>query len=97
MAFDQAQESQSIQKLSPEVKQQAVEAARPSAQLMDRASSYHSSSAAGGTDHTGNREALLQAGGASGKTQASMSPTDNHKSQTHLQGRSQQRGRGMER
>lgn len=87
-----------VQRLSPEVKQQAVEAARPAAdKLMDRATSHHGESYTSSSAHTGGREALMHTQGAPGQAQESLSPTDAHKGQTQSQQRSQNRGRGMER
>jgi len=84
----------SVQNLSPEVKAQAVEAARPAAALMDRATAHRSENQSHDTSSDrGGKEALMHVQGAPGKAQDAMSPTDHHKSQTH----SQQRSRGMER
>jgi hypothetical protein len=84
--------SQSIQNLSPEIKAQAVEAARPAAALMDRATCHRSEMPDASSSHTGGKEALMHTAGAPGKSQAALSPTDNHKGQTHTQGRQQSRG-----
>jgi hypothetical protein len=89
-----ASQSQAIQKLSPQIKAQAVEAARPAAALMDRATAHRSENQShNSTSDRGGKEALMHTQGAPGKTQAAMSPTDAHKGQAH----SQQRSRGMER
>jgi hypothetical protein len=91
-----ASQSQAIQNLSPETKSQAVDAARPAAQLMERATAHRSenhSTAHDSSSDRGGKEALMHTQGAPGKTQEAMSPTDHHKAQTH----SQQRSRGMER
>jgi hypothetical protein len=93
----QPQPSGSIQNLSPEVKAQAVEAARPAAALMDQATSHRTEMPDASSSHTGGKEALMHTAGAPGKSQAALSPTDNHKGQTQTQQRSQERGRGMER
>lgn len=89
-----ASQSQAVQNLSPEAKSQAVEAARPAAQLMERATSHRAETQPHNTssDRSG-KEALMHTHGAPGKAQAAMSPTDHHKGQTH----SQNRSRGMER
>src|ERR1700691_2222533 len=97
MEYNESQQSAAIQKLPPEVKQQAVEAARPSSQLMDRATVQRQGSGNAGADHSGNREAMMHTQGAPGQSQEALSPTDSHKGQTQLQQRSQSRGRGMER
>lgn len=98
MEYNESQQSPAIQKLSPEVKQQAVEAARPTASaLMDRATSHRGQTASGGADHSGNREAMMHTQGTPGKSQEALSPTDSHKGQTKAQERTQNRGRGMER
>lgn len=88
-----------VEKLSPEVKQQAMEAGSSARALMDRATAHHQQGSTGeaATSHGDNREALMHTQGAPGKSQAALSPTDNHKGQTHTQGRQQERGRGMER
>jgi len=87
-------QSQTIQNLPPETKSQAVEAARPAAQLMERATSHRTETQSHDTssDRSG-KEALMHTHGAPGKAQEAMSPTDHHKGQTH----SQNRSRGMER
>jgi hypothetical protein len=93
----QQSQTPNVDKLSPAVKQQAVEAARPAASgLMDRATSHHTQSVGGGADHGGNREAMMHTQGTPGKAQEALSPTDSQKSQTQVQQRSQ-RSRGMER
>jgi hypothetical protein len=86
-----------VDKLPPEVKQQALEAARPSSELMDRATAQRQGSGNAGADHSGNREAMMHTQGAPGKSQEALSPTDSHSGQTQTQQRSQSRGRGMER
>lgn len=87
-------QSQAVQNLSPETKSQAVEAARPAAQLMERATAHRSENQSHDTSSDrGGKEALMHTQGAPGKSQEAMSPTDHHKGQTH----SQQRSRGMER
>jgi len=88
-----ASQSQAIRSLSPQTKSQAVEAARPAAALMERATAHRSENASHDTSNRGGKEALMHTQGAPGKTQEAMSPTDHHKAQTH----SQQRSRAMER
>jgi hypothetical protein len=89
-----ASQSEAVQNLSPETKSQAVEAARPAAQLMERATSHRSENQSHNpSSDRGGKEALMHTQGAPGKSQEAMSPTDHHKGQTH----SQQRSRGMER
>ena len=89
--------AKSIQNLSPEVKAQAVEAARPAAALMDRATTHLDQTAVTPADNRGGKEALMHTQGAPGKSQEALSPTDNHKGSTQTQHRSQDRGRSMER
>jgi hypothetical protein len=95
-----ASQSQAIQNLSQETKAQAVEAARPAAQLMERATAHRpenqTASHAGASDR-GGKDALMHTQGTPGKAQEALSPTDSHKGQTQSQQRSQSRGRGMER
>lgn len=95
--MEQQSQTPNIDKLSPEVKQQAMQAGESARALMDRATVHHQGSGASASSHGDNREALMHAAGAPGKSQAALSPTDNHKGQTHTQGRQQERGRGMER
>jgi hypothetical protein len=69
-----ASQSQAIQNLSPETKSQAVDAARPAAQLMERATAHRSenhSTAHDSSSDRGGKEALMH-----------------HKAQTHSQQRS---------
>jgi hypothetical protein len=98
MERTESHQSANIQRLSPEVKQRAVEAARPAAEtLMDRATSHRTQSVGNGSDHGDNREAMMHTQGAPGKTQESLSPTDSHKGQSQTQQKQMQRSRGMER
>ena len=90
-------ESAAVQKLSPEVKAQAVDAARPSARLMEQATSHHSEMNNAPSSRSDGREALMHTQGAPGKSQAALSPTDNHKGQTQTLQRQQSRGRSIER
>ena len=91
------EQSQAIKSLSPEVKSRAVEASRPAAALMDRATSHHNETSDASSNRVGGNGALIHTQGAPGKTQESLSPTDGHKGQTQSQRRAQERGRGMER
>jgi hypothetical protein len=92
----QQSQTPNVDKLPENVKAQAVEAARPSAQLMERATAHrHESQEAPPSSRGDTREALIRNQGAQGKEQSAMSPTDHSKSQTATQERS--RGRGMER
>jgi len=95
-----ASQSSAIQNLPPEVKSQAVDAGRPAAQLMERATAHRQENQ--NTTHDtssdrGGKDAMMHTQGTPGKTQEALSPTDSHKGQTQSQQRSQNRGRGMER
>ncbi len=86
-----------VDKLPDSVKAQAVDAARPAAQLMEKATSHRQenpNSQPGHGDAT--REALIRNQGGQGKEQAAMSPSD-HGKQAATQQRSQSRGRSIER
>lgn len=91
------EQPQGIQKLSPEVKAGAIEAARPAAALMERATAHHQQTAAAHSDDRGGKEALMHTQGHPGKAQEPLSPTDNYKGHTQAQHRHQDRGRGTER
>lgn len=94
----QQSQTPNVDKLPENVKAQAVEAARPSAQLMERATAHrHESQEAPPSSRGDTREALIRNQGAQGKEQSAMSPTDHGKSQTATQQRSQSRGRGIDR
>ena len=95
MAYEGSQGS--VRNLSPEVKAQAVEAARPAASLMDRATAHQQDSSDPGSNRTSGKEALMHTQGTPGKAQEALSPTDAHKGQTQSQQRSQQRGRSVDR
>jgi hypothetical protein len=98
MERTESYQSANIQRLSPEVKQRAVEAARPAAEtLMDRATSHRTQSVGNASNHSGNREAMMHTQGTPEKTQEALSPTDAHKGQTQTQNGQRERGRGMER
>lgn len=83
-----------VEHMPDAAKQQAIEAAHPAAQLMDRAS-HHSQAHDTSAGQSDGREALMHNQSAKGKSQEAMSPTDSHKGHTYSQDRS--RGRGMER
>ena len=93
----QQSQTPNIDKLPANVKEQAVDAARPAAQLMDRATGHAPETPAVQTGQADGREALIRNQGDQGKEQAAMSPTDHGKSQAATQERSQSRGRGIER
>jgi hypothetical protein len=86
-----------VDKLPDNVKVQAVDAARPAAQLMDRATGHRQETPDIQSGHGDTREALIRNQGEQGKEQSAMSPTDHGKSQAATQARSQGRSRGMER
>jgi hypothetical protein len=86
-----------VDKLSENVKSQAVDAARPAAQLMDAATAHRTETPDALSGRGDSREALIRNQGDQGKEQSAMSPTDHGKSQAATQTRSQTRGRGMER
>ena len=96
-AVKQPSETPNVDKLPESVKAQAVDAARPSAQLMERATAHRQESHDAPSSRGDSREALIRNQGAQGKEQSAMSPTDHGKSQTATQQRSQSRGRGIER
>jgi len=87
----------SVQNMSAESKAQAVEAARPSATLMDKATQHQAASHSTDTSQSGSREALMHNQSSTGRSQESLSPTDSGKGQTATQQRSQSRSRGIER
>jgi hypothetical protein len=92
MEVNQSQ-TPNVDKLSPEIKQQAMEAGSSARTLMDRATVHHqAASGESSTSHGGNREALMHTQGAPGKSQEALSPTDSHKGQTQTQQRSRERG-----
>jgi hypothetical protein len=95
----QRQQSQtpSVDKLPSHVKAEAVEAARPAAVLMDKATQHQAEVRHDISNRTDGKEALIRNQGDQGKTQHELSPTDHSKSQTQMQGRMQDRGRGVER
>lgn len=93
----QQSQTPNVDKLPDNVKAQAVDAARPSAQLMDRATQHRPEAKGDHANPGDGKEALIRNQGDQGKEQSAMSPTDHGKSQTATQERSQNRGRGMER
>jgi hypothetical protein len=97
MENQRASETPNVDKLSPEVRQEAMQAGSSARGLMDRASAHRQESGGAGSDHAGGREALMHTQGAPGQSQEALSPTDSHKGQTQSQQRTQSRGRGMER
>lgn len=97
MANEQQSQTPNVDKLPQSVKAQAVEAARPCSQLMDRATAHRAEAPDAHSGHGGSREALIRNQGSQGKEQSAMSPTDHGKSQMATQERSQGRSRGMER
>ena len=86
-------ETPNVDKLPDNVKAQAVEAAHPAAQLMDKATQHRIDAPVQQSGQTDGKEALMHNQSAAGKSQEAMSPTDNHKGHTATQAR----GRGMER
>jgi hypothetical protein len=80
-----------VEQMPDSAKQQAVEAAHPAAQLMDKATQHKEQSHDAPASPSDGKEALMHNQSAEGKTQEAMSPTDSHK------GHRQERGRGMER
>ena len=95
----QQSQTPNVDKLPPEIRQQAMQAGSSARSLMDRATSHHQHAAAGdsATTQGGTHEAMMHTQGAPGKSQEALSPTDGHKGQTHTAQRSQERGRSIER
>lgn len=79
-------ESPAVQKLSPEVKAQAVEAARPAAQLMEKATQHRAQASTAPSSQSDGREALRHNQSSVDKTQAPMSPTDAQRGHAHSRG-----------
>jgi hypothetical protein len=94
---ERAPASRSVTNLPDHVKAQAVEAAHPAAQLMDRATSHRAQTMDTQSSHGDSREALIHNQSAHGKSQEALSPTDSHKGHTQAQARDMNRSRGMER
>lgn len=91
----QPSQTPNVDKLPASVKAQAVEAAHPAAQLMDKATQHRNESPVQQSGQSDGKEALMHNQSAAGKSQEAMSPTDSHKGHTATQERSQARGRGM--
>ena len=79
-------QDKSVQSLSPEVKAQAMDAGRPAAQLMERATQHRTQSPAAPTSQSDGKEALRHNQSSLQKTQAPMSPTDAHKGHAYTRG-----------
>ena len=93
----QQSQTPNVDKLPESVKAQAVEAARPSAQLMERATAHRHESQGAPSVRGDTREALIRNQGDQGKEQSAMSPTDSSKSQAATQQKMLSRSRGIER
>ena len=93
------QEHKTVQNLPDNVKAQAVEAARPAADIMrgKAAEAARPESQAAPPTQADGKEALIRNQGDQGKTQAALSPTDHGKSHVPSQAHHHDRGRGMER
>jgi hypothetical protein len=97
-AVRQQSQTPNVDKLPESTKAQAVEAARPAAQLMERATSHRAQiHSLDGSLGDNSREALIRNQGDQGKEQSAMSPTDHQRSQSATQQRVQGRSRGVER
>jgi hypothetical protein len=94
----QQSQTPNVDKLPDSVKAQAVDAARPSVQLMERAAERAQQTNQSGPSARGDSpEALIRNQGDQGKEQSAMSPTDHNRSQAPSQQRGMSRGRGLER
>ncbi len=94
----QQSQTPNVDKLPDNVKAQAVDAARPSVQLMERAAERAQQANQSAPSGRGDSpEALIRNQGDQGKEQSAMSPTDSGKSQAATQQRTMSRSRGMER
>lgn len=93
----QPSQTPTVDELPATLKSQAVDAARPAAKLMDRATGHAPETPAIQSGQGDGRESLIRNQGDQGKEQAAMSPTDHSKSQPQSQLRTMSRGRGMER
>ena len=80
-------EAPRIDGLSSATKSQAVEAARPTADLMQKATQHRTEVPDAQSDRDGGREALRHNQSSPDKTQEAMSPTDSSKGHTHQHGR----------
>ena len=86
-AQGQSEPVKRIEDLPAHVKAQAVEAAHPAAQLMERATQHRTQSIGGQSGHSDTREVLMHNQSAHGKMQEAMSPTDSSKGHTATQAR----------
>jgi hypothetical protein len=93
----QQSQTPNVDKLPEAVKAQAVDAARPAAQLMEKATAHQTQAPGDHAAPSDGKEALIRNQGGQGKEQPAMSPTDHSKSHTPSQQRTMERGRGMER
>jgi hypothetical protein len=84
-----------VEQLPESVKKEAVDAARPAANAIDKATENREQGHAAPSERADGKEALIRNQGDQGKTQEALSPTDHGKSHKAIQERS--RGRGMER
>lgn len=82
----QTPSSTAVQNLPAEVKARAVEAARPAAQLMEKATQHCMQPSAAPSSQSDGKEALRHNQSSAEKTQAPMSPTDGHKGHAHTRG-----------
>ncbi len=79
-------ESQAIQNLPAEVKAQAMEAGRPAAMLLEKATQHRTQAPNAPISQSDGKEALRHNQSSVEKTQAPMSPTDGHKGHAHPRG-----------
>jgi hypothetical protein len=91
----QQSQTPNVDKLPDNVKAEAVDAARASAQLMDRATQHRPETQSDHANPGDGKEALIRNQGDQGKEQSAMSPTDHGKAQMATQERSQGRSRSM--
>jgi hypothetical protein len=80
-----------VERMPEPAKQEAVDAARPAAKLMEQATSHESKTQDAPGGHADGKEALMHNQSGQEKSQEAMSPTDSHR------GHRQERSRGMER
>ena len=85
-AQEQSAPTPKVEGLSSEARSQAVEAARPTADLMQKATQHRSEAPDAQSDRDGGREALRHNQSSPEKTQEAMSPTDSSKGHTHQHG-----------
>ena len=94
----QQSQTPNVDKLPDNVRAQAVDAARPSVKLMERAAERAQQAHQSGPSGRGDSpEALIRNQGDQAKEQSAMSPTDHSSSRTATQQRAMGRSRGMER